>query len=113
MSEIKLVRIITGESIVAEISYKLEGKNDVVLKNPCTLGLLRSPNDPNSVNVQLRPWEPFTEEREIEISSDKIIYTVSPVQDLLNNYNQIFGSGLVVAPAGTIPKKPSNLSVIK
>ena len=56
--------------------------------------------DPRSGNVQMGfgPWVPFTTDKQIEIPRDWIVFIVEPATDIVNNYRQAFGSGIVVPP---------------
>jgi hypothetical protein len=60
--------------------------------------MLMPVGDPRGGNVQmgLAPWMPFSDQKEIDFPRDWVLVVVDPVQDLANNYNQAFGSGIVV-----------------
>ena len=51
------------------------------------------------------PWFPFADEKEFEIPRDWIVFISKPAKDLLNNYNAMFGSGIVVPDMQVDTKK--------
>ena len=51
------------------------------------------------------PWVPFADEKEFEIPRDWIVFISKPAKDLLNNYNAMFGSGIVVPDMQVDTKK--------
>lgn len=50
-------------------------------------------------SVALAPFLQFTTEKTIEVNIDDIAFKqfFTPITDLANHYNQIFGSGIIVA----------------
>lgn len=90
------------QTIMAEVS---EGPTDFdyVMKNPVMVLLIppRSASDVSSVGIV--PFLNYTNEFKdgIKIHKSDIFCTTTPMRDLLNQYNQAFGSGLVV-PGGLI-----------
>ena len=44
---------------------------------------------------------PFSEAKEFDLPRDWVLLTTEPAQDIVNNYNQIFGSGIVVPQVST------------
>ena len=96
---VMLVRLTTGEDIVAEI---IENENTVTFENPAVLMPMR---DTGGGNVQMgfAPWVPFAASSKIkvEIGRDKVMFIVEPNSDIANNYRQAFGSGIVVPKTTT------------
>lgn len=54
------------------------------------------------MSVSLMPFMFFTDDQTITIAAHHIIAVVSPESQLLNAYNQQFGSGLVLPPKGSL-----------
>jgi hypothetical protein len=91
---IRLLRTKTGEDIVAEI----EEKGDVVsLENPAQLMPMGSPSG-QGMQMGFAPWIPFagTAKIKVDIPRDHIVFIIEPAKDIVNNYRQAFGSGIVV-----------------
>jgi len=92
MSEVKLLRLKSGEDIVGVV----EEKDDVVsITNPAQIVPM---GDPRGGNVQMgfAPWCPFTTEKSVDVPKDWLVFSTTMNKDLLNGYNQMFGSGIVV-----------------
>ena len=98
---IKLLRLKGGEDIVGDIIG--ENSEYFIIKNPA---MLMPVGDPRGGNVQmgLAPWLPFSDQKNIDIPRDWILITAEAIQDIVNNYNQIFGSGIVVPQVGVNQK---------
>ncbi len=88
MSEIKILRMTSGEEIIAKATEKMEG--GWTLKKPAIL----IPHGQGQ--LALAPWMPYADVKEMNIPQEHIVFVVEPVEDLQNEYNQAFGSGLVV-----------------
>jgi hypothetical protein len=88
MIDVKLLRIITGEEVIAEVVT--EDENTITIKN----GLVVLPS---AQNVGFAPWATVIdkEEPDIKLSRDFIVYVVNVDSSVKNKYNQIFGSKLV------------------
>ena len=92
---VKLLRLKSGEDIVGEIVR--ENEELIVISNPAILmHVSHSPGRQDQIQIGLAPWIPFSEEKEFKLPRDWILLTTIPAQDIVNNYNQIFGSGFVV-----------------
>ena len=91
---VKLLRLKSGEDIVAEHVLGKIGQN-ITIENPAMIMPL-SDGRGNKVQVGLAPWMPFSEQNEFEIPRDWLVVMSDVVKDIANNYNQIFGSGIVV-----------------
>ena len=98
---IRLLRLKSGEDIVADID---ENEEFITLENPAQIMPM---GDPRGGNVQMGfgPWVPFTNQKEIEISRDWVVFVVEPAKDIVNNYRQAFGSGIVVPEVKVGPKQ--------
>lgn len=84
---IKLLKIITGEEIIAEVTELLDNK--ISLKSPISIGM--APN-----GVAMMEFCPFIKEKQIVLDKKHIIFDGTPDVEILNAYNSRFGSGIVV-----------------
>lgn len=91
MSDVVIVRLSTGEEIVAQ---KKEGRY-----LHCAILI---PNGQGGIGIH--PWMPYVEgtqdDKGVLIKSENIVFENTPVGDLLQEYNTHFGSGII-----TLPKK--------
>jgi len=91
---IKIVKLSTGEELIGEIV----GENSTLdIKNPCGLQLMPSRNDPSKATMGMFPFAQHIKGSVIEVSLDHVIYMGEPVEELYNQYNSIFGSGIQLA----------------
>jgi hypothetical protein len=100
---IRLLRLKSGEDIVADID---ERDDTVAMENPAVLVPM---GDPSGRNMQMGfgPWIPYVDGRkvEVEIPRDHVVFIVTPGKDIVNNYRQAFGSGIVVPEVKVDTKK--------
>ena len=90
---LKLLRLRSGEDVICEIIK--ESAEYIKIKNPAML-MPMSDGRGNAVQMGMAPWMPFSEQKEFEIPRDWLVVMSDVVKDIANNYNQIFGSGIVV-----------------
>ena len=87
MIDVKLIRMITGEEIIAEIVSETD--DTITVQN----GLVVLPS---AQGVGFAPWATVIskEEPEIEVSKKHIVYVVAVQEDVSSKYNEMFGSKL-------------------
>ena len=86
--EVKLLRVITGEEIVAEIVS--EDAVDVTLKNALVV-------IPTQQSVGFAPWATVIdrENPEVTVSRTHIVYVANLDESIRNKYDEVYGSKLV------------------
>ena len=97
MSEVKIVRLTSGEELIA----KVEQIDDIsyILKNPAIL--IPAGKD----QLAFGQWLPYADIKDgIEILSTYVVFVVDPMNELEAQYEEAFGSGLIV------PKKSGLIS---
>lgn len=92
---IKLLRLKSGEDVVADID---ENEDTVTIENPAVIMPMGDPRQSGTVQMGFAPWVPFSDDKQLEISKDWIVFITEPATDIVNNYRQAFGSGIVVPP---------------
>ncbi len=95
---LRIIRLTSGEEILGEIEDQNE--NSIRMKNPCVLGITMSPN--GKAGLQMQPLLLFSEQKIVTFKSQHILYDVSVATELRNKYNEIYGSGIVVAKSSLI-----------
>ena len=95
MGNIRLFRLISGEEIVGEENGTKPDMPKRAIKNPCLIGLMPTPTGGATLNMQ--PLLLFSDTKEIKIKDDHILYDTGVDIKILNKYNEIFGSGIVIA----------------
>lgn len=96
MSNIKAIKLGTGEECVVEIVTETE--TTIEFKNPVACVMQRSEKGPM---LGFMPWMqaadgPFT------INRDKIVVVAEVADEVRLGYNNIFGAGIVVPPKDLI-----------
>ena len=89
MIDVKLIRIITGEEIIAEL---LE-ETDTSIKVQNGLVVL-----PNPQGVGFAPWATVIskENPEITMNMHHVVYVAEVQEDVSKKYNEMFGSKVIV-----------------
>ena len=95
MIDVKLIRIVTGEEIIAEVLSETD--DTITVQN----GLVVLPS---AQGVGFAPWATVIskEEPEIEMSKNHIVYIVAVQEDVSKKYNEMFGSKIVVPQTGKL-----------
>ena len=94
---IKLLRLKSGEDVVAEVE---ENEEFIMLESPAVIMPM---GDARGGNVQwgFTPWAMFSSDKKIQIQRDWVVFISEPAKDIVNNYRQAFGSGIVVPEINT------------
>ena len=89
MKDVKLIRLITGEEIIAEV---LDWKNGVMIIQNALVII------PQQGQVGFAPWATVInpEMPEIGLGRKHIIYSVEGAEPVVKQYNEIFGSNIVL-----------------
>lgn len=88
---IKIVKLVTGEELIADASTD---RNEVTLKQPCAIQLMPSRNDPSQTMMGLIPYASYTENFKVTVTLDKVVWQEPPSKEIYNQYNTAFGSGI-------------------
>ena len=88
MIDVKLIRIVTGEEIIAEVLSETD--DTITVQN----GLVVLPS---AQGVGFAPWATVIskDEPEITMSKKHVVYVVATQDDVAQKYNEMFGSKLV------------------
>ena len=88
MINVKLIRIVTGEEIIAEVVS--ENEDTITVKN----GLIVLPN---ANGVGFAQWATVidTDNPDVIMKQQHIVYVVAVQEDVAKKYNEMFGSKLV------------------
>jgi len=82
---IKIVRIVSGEELIGDWN-----KETNTITNPVVM----IPIAKDQLGFQ--PWIPYSEEEEMTFKEQHIVVVLTPDNKLQNEYNRVFGSGLIV-----------------
>lgn len=92
---IQCVKLTTGEEIIGEVN---ENRNDAVIKIKDAASIHMVPSQSGQVNIAMLPWLPYSNDTTFMIAKENImVMPFEPSTELLNRYNQMFGSGIQIA----------------
>tara|TARA_B110001454_G_scaffold205622_1_gene215376 strand:- start:637 stop:912 length:276 start_codon:yes stop_codon:yes gene_type:complete len=82
---IKIVRLISGEELIGD--WDEEKK---IITNPVVMIPIAK------AQLGFQPWIPYAEEEEVPLKEQHIVVVLTPDKKLQNEYNRVYGSGLIV-----------------
>jgi hypothetical protein len=96
MMKAKVFKLISGEELIAEIfNYYNE---TVELKKPAQIVVQQTER---GMGVGLAPYMPYVEGN-VHLYRNAIASEGDPVDQMKNEYNRLFGSGIQIAPASAL-----------
>lgn len=99
---VKLIRFITGEEIIAEIIIDDDQTNKIVIKNPLRVLVIPAKSTPQNPTVGFAPWAEFSDDKKFELDKSSILCIMNPVKEFVNQYNATFGGILTPSTSGII-----------
>ena len=99
--KILTLKLVTGEEVLGEIES--ESETEFVLVNAVGIAVVRGKD--GQPNVGFAPFPIHAEQKSgatVALNKKSVVYSYVPAQDFINNYNQIFGSGIVVPPTKSL-----------
>jgi hypothetical protein len=100
MSELRILKLISGEEIVGEILS--DTADGVLIQDPCTLGIMQTQTGQPRLNMM--PMLLFSEQKKVQLQRSHILYNVTVAQEIQNKYNEIYGSGIILPKPSAIIK---------
>jgi hypothetical protein len=85
--EVKIVRLSSGEELICKC---VETETAIKIKNPAILIPMQEGQ------LGMMSWLGYADYKEIEIDKKFVMFTVRPQVELMNQYSENMGSGLVV-----------------
>ena len=99
MNEVKIIRLTSGEELIAKMNITGVGGTHVTLNKPAIL--IPTGKD----QLAFGQWLPYANIKDgIEIAMEYIVFMVDPMDEMTAQYEEAFGSGLIV------PKKSGVIS---
>jgi hypothetical protein len=97
---IQVLKLMNNEEILAEIQ---ETPFEYILTNPVGIAIVRGKD--GTPNVGFAPWPIHAESKSgttYSIPKSNVLYSYVPAEDFINNYNQIFGTGIILPKTQSI-----------
>ena len=96
MSNIRIIRLTSGEDIIGDVKEEeIEGNVLITIEKPAVIMMMPKPDNADEFGVGLAPYSPFAKGNKVPIFAYHVISLYEPEPQLLNAYNQRFGSGLI------------------
>ena len=89
MSEVRFVKLSTGEEFFTTVEEKDE---ELVMSNSVVAV------DNGQGGLSFVPYLPFVADRSFTVHGDDVMIMESPIPEILDSYNQNFGSGIITPP---------------
>lgn len=89
------LKLITNEEILAEVESETE--TEFVLCNPVGIAVVRGKD--GMPNVGFAPFPLHAEQKTgstLAVSKKNVVYSYVPADDFIKNYDQIFGTGIIL-----------------
>ena len=88
-----ITRLLTGEEILGDVELLADGKCKIA--HPTHIAASANPQTGN-IDVHMAPFAPLAADKHIVVNLSLILSQYEPVKDVLNKYNTMFGSGLIL-----------------
>jgi hypothetical protein len=96
MMKVRVFKLINGEEIISEIFNYYD--QTVELKKPAQIVVQQTER---GMGVGLAPYMPYVEGN-VSLYRNAIASEGEPVEQMQNEYNRLFGSGIQIAPASAL-----------
>ena len=90
---ITVMKLITGEELVGDVTQG----DKVTIQHPCMLQMVPTRANPEQVSMALVPVAMHIENHSFTLNPEHVLWMHKPVNELYNQYNAYFGSGIQLA----------------
>ena len=91
-----IFKIVSGEEIIGELFNSYDTHYEI--KSAAVVVMQQTQQ---GMGIALMPFMPYADGN-VSLSRNTITATAEPSQNMVNEYNRIFGSGIQVAPASAL-----------
>ena len=96
---VKVCKLVSGEDIIADVKIDDLG---YVFNNPAVIVVQQTQD--GRVGAAFAPYAPYAKDGVVRIFKNFVIGEVELDVKMINEYNRIFGSGILIASANEIPQ---------
>lgn len=97
------IKLVTGEEVIADVSVTKDGQLE--LKQAVQLRMVPPKVAGGSPQMGFVPFPTFSHQKEDEIIIVEplhVVYHYTPATDIVENYNKMFGAGIITPPTQII-----------
>jgi hypothetical protein len=90
------LKLVTGEEVIGELES--ESESEFVLVNPVGIAVVRN-KQTGEPQVGFSPFPIHSEQKTgttVALAKKHVVYSYTPAEDFITNYDQIFGAGIIV-----------------
>lgn len=93
MADVRLIRTVVGEDIVAEVLT--DDGQGLHVKNPCQIGIMMTESGQPNLNIQRMLT--FSTSSEVTLNKSMLLYVTTVDPKIEMKYNEIFGNIIVAS----------------
>ena len=86
---VKIVKMISGEELIGEYDEETTTIINPVVMIPVS-----------KEKIAFQPWVPYSEDKEFKLKESMILVVATPSTLITNEFNRVYGSGIVVPTDG-------------
>jgi len=95
--KIVALKLVTGEDVLGGLES--ESETEFVIENPVGIAVVRGRDGQPNVGFSPFPLHaPQEKGATIAFSKKHVVYSYTPAEEFITNYNQVFGVGIVLPP---------------
>lgn len=98
MNDIKVFKMISGEEVIAQLVEKTA--DGFLVDEPASI--MMHDQGGGRVGVGIAPFMPYAKERKVTINQTAVAAWATPADEMIQEYNRIFGAGIQIAPASAL-----------
>ena len=90
------LKLVTGEEVIGELES--ESESEFVLVNPVGIAVVRN-KQTGEPQVGFSPFPIHSEQKAgttVALAKKHVVYSYTPAEDFITNYDSIFGAGIIV-----------------
>lgn len=95
---VKVSKLVTGEDVISDVDAD---ENGYILNNPALIVIQQTQD--GRVGASFAPFAPYAKDGKVRIFKNFVVGEIEIDVKIVNEYNRIFGSGIMIASANDIP----------
>lgn len=96
-TQLQIVKLSSGEEILGKVSdIDIEGRQLIQVEKPAVVIIQPHPTEEGKFNVALAPYAPYAEKALVSIMPNHVVAIMSPVANLIDEYNRVYGSSVIM-----------------
>lgn len=97
----QIIKLSSGEELIGTVSdFEVEGRQVIKMEKPAVIIMQPVEGQTDKFGIGLAPYAPYADQNSIHIMPTHVIAIMQPTDQLKNEYNTHYGSGIIT------PEKP-------